>query len=122
MSRDYKMEQRRAELEAALAAVGMVVPENSGICDGYVSDSLPPYMTLSHVVNKLCVMNYLFNHTRYTEVLSGLYKDQPHMQKRDMLATAKNTALRERPIPKMWPWLKCAAHSAAGADGWSVVS
>lgn len=100
----------------------MVAPENSGICDGYVSDSLPPYMTLSHVVNKLCVMNYLFNYTRYSEVLSGLYKDQPHMPKRDMLATAKKTALREHPIPKTWPWLTHVAHNSAGADGWSVVS
>ena len=131
---------RRAELQAAVAAVGLSIRDDSKLAQSYIGGMLEPAADwpLERVVLELCSTHYLYNYTEYSELCKAVHKSilsatqdsqlASWLMQRYISAKIKIKVLSEDPMPAdgTWPWLARAeeqssegapAEGAVAADG-----
>ncbi|KAG5191282.1 hypothetical protein JKP88DRAFT_151251, partial [Tribonema minus] len=111
---------RRTVLEAALSAHGLTIRPDSGLCRGYIHNTLEPHYT-PDVIAFICGLHkYLYECTDYGAWCSdtilrlarmlapsmGSYESALTYAKKHEVPILKAETLSEYGMPDVWPWLQ----------------
>ena len=100
---------RHRVLKEALETWGLSMRSDSWLCGNYLKHGDTPEWSLEAVVQRMCQMRYLHEHTNYRQQLRGIrdaYRIEGHRwDARETEDDAEQAVIRARGWPRRWPWL-----------------
>ena len=93
-------EARWATLCNKLSEAGVDVRRDSRLCRDYVNGT--SQFSVSQIVDRLCMMKYLHEHTDYVTILNEIALNDSDRE--TARTVARYIALERKPITDKWPW------------------
>ena len=92
------------KLVSALAEKGLVMREDSYLCEKYIDGT--GFVPLAEIVERICLLKYLHEYTDYSILRRGFLYSESGLNMASISALARHKALENNPKPSIWPWLE----------------
>lgn len=112
-TREINRNQRKSELVDAMNQYHLVIRSDSKLCEGYIDGTIKNW-TLPQIVERMCQMKYLYEHTNFSDEYDSVRKDMyyygDYPSSEEIFDTAEHNILSKcGGYPKIYPWMKGAS-------------